>query len=327
MIAERLAGRIRRIVSNLGRGCAIRFIYYRLTQRIPRRHYVYLWPRAAAHPLELRPHTSDLDVFGQIFAGGEYAVALRGRREASVIIDGGANVGYSAAYFLSRYLAARVYAVEPDLDNFAVLKRNLAPYGNRVETIHGALWSRRCDVVLRNGFRDGRSWSRQVQEPTSSGEVTVPAFGVGDIIARAGQPVSILKLDIEGSEAEVFRTNFDEWIELVDLFIVELHDDAGFGSASDAFFAAVDRLSAIYSRSGELTNSRREVTPRGSKDAHRRRRRPTAAIIDEDELCRAEDLHCPHPALARAKLGIPTTLRRCEAGLVRQRTQPSATGC
>jgi hypothetical protein len=47
--------------------------------------------------------------------------------------------------------------------------------------------------------------------------------------------ISILKIDIEGAEVVVFGENYESWLGLVDNIVIEPHDDAGSGSASEAF--------------------------------------------------------------------------------------------
>src|SRR5262249_23010632 len=78
-------------------------------------------------PVYARPGTSDYAVFDQIFVENQYKF-LPDLPERSLIIDCGANVGYSAAYFLSRYPLSTVVAVEPERGNFDMLMRNIAPY-------------------------------------------------------------------------------------------------------------------------------------------------------------------------------------------------------
>jgi FkbM family methyltransferase len=201
----------------------------------------------------VRSSTSDVDVFGQIFSGDEYG-AVSELPDVSVILDGGANVGYSAAYFLSKYPHATVISVEPDPENVAVLRRNLEPYGPRSVVIEAALWSTRVDLVLTTGFRDARHWSRQVRLVDGSAALVVPGLSVRDVMAQTGvKHLSIVKLDIEGAEAELFRDGYSAWIAAVDTFVVELHDDAAFGPASERFFGALAGSRRTFTQSGELT--------------------------------------------------------------------------
>jgi hypothetical protein len=99
-----------------------------------------LLSKHSRYPLVCRPNTSDNPVFGQIFIEREYA-CLDDLPGANLIIDCGANVGYSSAYFLSRFPECRVIDVEPDPSNFSILEKNLAPYGERVRAIRTGIWS------------------------------------------------------------------------------------------------------------------------------------------------------------------------------------------
>jgi FkbM family methyltransferase len=56
---------------------------------------------------------------------GEYEVPYRATRP--VILDIGANVGSFAAWALQRWPGCHVHCYEPLPDNFALLKKNLAP--------------------------------------------------------------------------------------------------------------------------------------------------------------------------------------------------------
>jgi hypothetical protein len=73
-----------------------------------------------------------------------------------LIIDCGANVGYSSAYFLSRFPYCQVIAVEADPDNFVILRRNLDRYEDRVRLIHVGVWSQKVGLVLSRL----RGWAR-----------------------------------------------------------------------------------------------------------------------------------------------------------------------
>lgn len=67
-------------------------------------------PRQVLYPLQVRLRgSSDLDAFDQIFNFQEY-LCLQELEEPNLILDLGANVGFSSAYFLSVFPKARVGA-------------------------------------------------------------------------------------------------------------------------------------------------------------------------------------------------------------------------
>src|SRR6185436_7749204 len=119
------------------------------------------WPIWAHHPLEVRPGTSDADVFGQVFINREYAI-LDDLKDVELVVDCGAYVGYSAAYFLSRWPGCRVLAFEPNWDTYQQCLANLKPYTNAT-AYWAAIWSHGRGVNPSEArYRDGREWSAQV---------------------------------------------------------------------------------------------------------------------------------------------------------------------
>ena len=124
-----------------------------------------LHSKYALHPLLCRRDSSDRAVFGQIFIKREYR-CLDDVQNASLILDCGANCGYSAAYFLSRYPQSFVVAVEPDSGNVQALKNNLEPYMGRYRVVQSGVWPREAGPVVEGNsdFGDGRDWARAVRE-------------------------------------------------------------------------------------------------------------------------------------------------------------------
>jgi FkbM family methyltransferase len=215
-----------------------------------------LWhvrPRQVFHPLQARLRgSSDLQVFDQMFIFEEYSV-LRELDEPSLVLDLGANVGFSAAYFLSVFPKARIVAVEPDERNVAICRANLAPYGDRVLLLHGAVWSRVATLGLLKGtYGDGREWATQVgelseEESTSTG---VQAWDVGSIIHMSGGgSVDLLKVDIEGAELSVFGESAGSWLHSIRNISIELHGK----DCEKVFFAALKDFDYELGHFGELT--------------------------------------------------------------------------
>ena len=141
-----------------------------------------------------------MEVVNQIFVVNEYA-CVRNIPSPGLILDLGANVGYSSAYFLSCFPRATVVAVEPDPGNFELCRKNLAPYGDRAKVVLGAVWSKRCRLKLsRETFGDGREWATQVRESEGSDdEATVDGWDIPSLLHQVGGGhIDLLKVDIEG---------------------------------------------------------------------------------------------------------------------------------
>ena len=85
------------------------------------------------------------------------------------------------------------------------------------------------------------------------------ALDIPEILRRSGRDrISILKMDIEGSECVVFAApNVSTWLSRVDCLAVELHDDTHFGRCTDIFSRAIIDQGFSLSRSRELTVARR----------------------------------------------------------------------
>lgn len=212
-------------------------------QRRSRHQPILLRTRLARFPLVCRPDTTDIHLFHQIFVEKAYRF-LDDEREVGWIVDLGANVGYSAAYLLTRFPGSRVLAVEPDPDNFAILSRNLAPYGDRARLVKSAVWSQAARLVLN---ADAREWNRSVREAREGERADIEAVGVADLLREHGiDRVSILKMDIEGSEREVFGRGHEEWLGRVRTIATELHGD----ECREVFERAVRGIPATLSEPG-----------------------------------------------------------------------------
>ena len=213
-------------VSNLGPLGFARYAAHRVAKNSTLIRAPYkLKSRHTRFPLWCRPGTSDITMYGEIICSRAFR-CLDGVRDATLILDCGANVGYSSAYFLSRYPGARVIAIEPDPDNFKLLERNLAPYAGRYQAIHSAIWSHPTGVVLsedRLGL--GNECARTVR-PIRPGEApAMQTLDIGTILDRSGfERISILKMDIEGAERMVFASNYERWLARVDNMVLDLED-------------------------------------------------------------------------------------------------------
>jgi FkbM family methyltransferase len=227
------------------------FLFYKLqllsVQLLRIQHPVPLISKRAKFPLLFRPNSSDHAVFFQVFVNQGYR-CLDKVHNPELIIDCGANVGYTSAYLLSRFPTARVIAVEPDPENFAMLEMNLARYTGRYRTIRSAVWSHATRLVLA-GTEPGSEWSRSVKEASTTESSRFVATDINTLLEESGFPrISILKIDIEGAEIDVFASNYQKWIPKVDNLVIELHGE----ECAAVFEKAIAEEKFVRSRCGEL---------------------------------------------------------------------------
>jgi FkbM family methyltransferase len=186
--------------------------------------------RADGHCIYIRPTDSDLFVASQIFGWREYDIGIKPRKalnslaaiwrkqgDIPVIVDAGANVGYSALYLADSFPDALVLAVEPDGATLDALKRNCAG-SERIIPVHAALWSHEKGVSLRSAAALG-SWARSVEEGGST-----PSRRLDLLLADIPRArVLLIKLDIEGAEREVC-SSAQESIRIAPCIMIEPHD-------------------------------------------------------------------------------------------------------
>jgi FkbM family methyltransferase len=190
-------------------------------------------------PFYFRPDTSDPAVINDVFAKGGYDLRRLDRtpkqhRHADVIaflereqqrtgkkpliIDAGANIGAAALQFLSNFTSARIVSVEPEASNHALLLRNTA--GLDIVCMQAAVSAREGRVRLSDPGEG--HWGYRTEAATD-GEI--PCVTINDIFRQnaATHFPFIVKIDIEGGEAELF-SDATEWVAQTPILIIELHD-------------------------------------------------------------------------------------------------------
>jgi FkbM family methyltransferase len=251
-----------KIAASLGLTGAITYAIAWICEKFDLSDNVLLASRFSKHMLLCRRQTSDMESFRQIFIEREYA-CLDDQKDVRLIVDCGAYVGYSSAYFLSRFPNSNVIAIEPDSHNFSILRQNLSAFGSRVKLLQAAVWSHPAALVFsETKYGDGEAWSRHVRECNIGESPSIGAIDISQILEQEKRErISILKVDIEGAEGVVFQKGggVEKWIDKVDVIAIELHDDSDFGPCSDIFLNAISEEGFEISRSGELTICKRAM--------------------------------------------------------------------
>lgn len=194
----------------------------------------------------LRKNFSDKYTFKQVFLDDQYNISLP--FQPRTILDGGANIGLASAYFAHRYPAASIVAVEPSRQNFEMVEKNTAAY-SQVTKICAGIWNKNTHLVIINkGDHDN---AFMVRESSPQNPEAIPAVSIETVMKeQRWSTIDILKLDIEGSEKEVFEEGFEYWLPKTKAIFVEVHDHMRKG-AGNAIFKAITKYHFSFSMQHE----------------------------------------------------------------------------
>ncbi len=214
---------------------------------MPRLRTLELHIPGQLHPFYARWPASDLHIVYMILNRAEYAplAAYLEGRDGIVFLDLGANIGAASRFFLETFPSARVIAVEPDSGNVAMCHKNLDPYGERVTVIQAAVWSRKTRLVFElDSTEAGVEAGVRVREPFPGEDISasIAAIDIPMLLSQAGispETQVALKIDVEGSEEEIFSGSNLNWLDEVSCIAIELHDQTR-KDCSRNFFAAME---------------------------------------------------------------------------------------
>ncbi|MEE8058296.1 MAG: FkbM family methyltransferase [Pseudomonadales bacterium] len=208
----------------------------------------------AGEALYARTSTPDIKVAVSCLIHEEYKNIRHA--DPHVIVDAGANIGTSSMYFAKKYPNAKIFAIEPEQENYDVLVKNISQYRN-VIPIKAALWSQKETRVLQD--RDTGAWGytvSTVDEGSSSTGQETQCITVSSLMSDHGiDSIDIFKMDIEGGEKDVLA-DAGSWIDKVDVLTTELHDRICMG-CDRAFYLATKDFTH-FEKQGEKVTAYRQ---------------------------------------------------------------------
>lgn len=152
--------------------------------------------------LVYRDGVFDREILDEVIACDTYRLAAWRLKPGAAVVDIGAHIGGFSALVLARVPGARVFSVELDADNFALLKRNV---GTRATAVNAAC----CGDKPMTGYRKGGSNSggNRVAFEEAASLVPIPQrLTLAQVVEQAGfEHVDLLKMDCEGCEHDILR--------------------------------------------------------------------------------------------------------------------------
>lgn len=193
--------------------------------------------------VSLRKNTSDYGILKQIFINKEYDIEYK-IKNPKIILDCGANIGLASLFFNMKFPEAQIIAIEPEESNYELLCKNIKNVKNIIP-LKAGLWKKECQLEVKDIGLDKCGFI--VEETTS--EKGIKAESINSLMKKFDiEFIDILKIDIEGSEKEVFE-NCD-WLDKVGMIIIELHDRMKKG-CSMSLFKAISKYNYDLELSGE----------------------------------------------------------------------------
>lgn len=196
--------------------------------------------------------SSDFAVFKTVIIKKQYDFKLN---NVNSIIDAGANVGYTALYFADKFPKSKIICIEPFEKNVSIIKNQIKL--NNIKNIfieEKALWCKDEKLELDFNYRDGREHavrtlsSNDIFNPNLKDTITLDQIFSKYQINQ----LDFLKIDIEGSEKEIFELYplIDDILINTNNLAVEIHDE----TASRIFIKSKlgEHFPVIYEL-GELT--------------------------------------------------------------------------
>ncbi|WP_160138915.1 FkbM family methyltransferase [Chryseobacterium sp. c4a] len=172
-------------------------------------------------PIHIRTYSGDIDIFYEIFWRRTYQIPKELFTSGhSIIVDLGANVGFTSVFFALQYPHAKIYALEAERENYTILEKNIS-FSKNIIAEHAAIDTKDGTVFLSS---PDLSYNFRISDTAAEKGSPVKSYSMITYMNMLGiAHIDLLKIDIEGLEQFLLKEN-NEWLRKVDHIIIELHD-------------------------------------------------------------------------------------------------------
>ncbi|MDA0754189.1 MAG: FkbM family methyltransferase [Candidatus Marinimicrobia bacterium] len=191
--------------------------------------------RVLKRDIYLRKIPSDMSRMNEINIGvnriGKYTKTFPLTKSPNVLIDLGANIGSASLAIYNDFPHLElVIGIEADRNNFNVLKKNFrlfeenSIHKSQFLPIYGYFNSDSKPGFFQGSINGSEYGSKQFAKSQKESIESVPGFGPYEISNLIKEnDLFILKVDVEGSENEIFSKNLS-WLDRCAIIIIEIHD-------------------------------------------------------------------------------------------------------
>ena len=193
----------------------------------------------------IRPAEHDMEVLISNLAKEFEFLKNTNLSEDHVIVDAGAYIGSSSIRFSQLFKNIKIIAIEPFKENFDIMLKNIEKYDNIVPINSALVSSNFTEEIFLYKSKTG-AWGNNILKNTLDNRnmekiEKVNKIDLKILLNKYKKKISILKLDIEGSEKMIFE-NDKNILKDIEIIIVELHkkihqniDEIFFSFAQDRY--------------------------------------------------------------------------------------------
>jgi FkbM family methyltransferase len=169
------------------------------------------------------------DLFKEVYRTQAYTPSdIPPIKNNDVVIDLGANIGVFSLFAASVSPSVRVHAFEPVSETFSLLKKNVS--ANKLSNVQ----CHRCAVSSATGEQTlyvtlgstaDTMIPARVKMPGSAARESVECVSLNDLFVRHGiTKCNFLKVDVEGSEFDIFLSASPQTLGRIDAIAMEYHE-------------------------------------------------------------------------------------------------------
>lgn len=176
-----------------------------------------------APPIFFRKGTSD-EIIIQVNLGDNPEYEFPASAEPKVIFDCGANIGVISVLMANIYPDAKIYAFEPEQDNFEILKMNTEKYPN-IKIYNFGLGAKSCEqeLFMSDDPSNFGGFSLHSLGCNTKDKRFVQIVDIAQFIKNEGVEIDMIKIDTEGAEHEILTSMALEQLKKVTYIFGELH--------------------------------------------------------------------------------------------------------
>jgi len=185
--------------------------------------FLFVKPRNSKVSFKIRRSNNfDLGTLNATFFHRFHKPPILENFRPKVIMDFGSNIGSTLVDFAVHYPEAKIYGFEMDAENFSLAKYNTNKFSN-IEVKNIAIWVKDETIFYDNNTReDGYQIAGSGKDVN---KISVRAMSILGILKENNIDfVDYVKMDIEGSERDIFFECDLDWLNYISVINIELHN-------------------------------------------------------------------------------------------------------